>query len=139
MAGGVWRLACWDLDRKDWRTFRLDRMSGLEVSSWTFRPRAEPPTIEALVAEPMPLSAYRREILVHVDCEAEVLAAALPEAARHITPLGEGRCELRSGADDPDAAAWWLTAIDHEFTVVGDEAVRAAVARLGERLLRAAR
>lgn len=137
--GPVWRLACWDVDRGDWRTFRLDRMAAVELTTWAFRPRAETPQVEELLVEPMPLAAYRHEVVVRVTCPADVLAAALPPGAGLIEPAGEGRCELSSGADDPDDAAWWLAALGHEFEVLGDDAVRAAVARLGQRLRRAAR
>ncbi|MGH4021449.1 MAG: helix-turn-helix transcriptional regulator [Pseudonocardiaceae bacterium] len=41
--GRRWYLLGWDLDRQDWRTFRLDRISGLRVPGSTFVPRPLPP------------------------------------------------------------------------------------------------
>lgn len=34
-----WYLLCWDLDRDDWRTFRVDRLSRLEHTRVLFEPR----------------------------------------------------------------------------------------------------
>lgn len=136
--GRVWRLACWDVDRGAWRTFRLDRIGGPELTTWGFRPRAEPPQIAALLAEPMPLTAYRHQVTVRVACDADTLAAELPDGAGEVEALGAGRCEFRSGVDDADEAATWLAEIVHDFVVLGDDEVRAAVARLGDRLTRAA-
>ncbi|PZU40188.1 MAG: transcriptional regulator [Microbacterium sp.] len=34
-----WYLLCWDLDRDDWRTFRVDRLAGLEHTRVLFVPR----------------------------------------------------------------------------------------------------
>src|SRR5699024_12811221 len=47
---GRWYLFAWDLDREDWRTFRLDRMHAVHASTF---PIAERPTpdIEAVVRE----------------------------------------------------------------------------------------
>lgn len=37
-----WYLLAYDLDRADWRSFRLDRMSDAAARTWRFRPRAAP-------------------------------------------------------------------------------------------------
>src|SRR3546814_16861518 len=34
-----WSLLCWDLDRDDWRTFRVDRLSHVEHTLVLFEPR----------------------------------------------------------------------------------------------------
>jgi predicted DNA-binding transcriptional regulator YafY len=38
-----WYLLCWDLDRDDWRTFRVDRVSAVEHTRVLFPPRALTP------------------------------------------------------------------------------------------------
>lgn len=40
--GGFWYLVAWDVDRDDWRTFRLDRLSPRIPSGPSFAPRAVP-------------------------------------------------------------------------------------------------
>jgi len=34
-----WYLLCWDLDREDWRTFRVDRLDGVQHTRVLFEPR----------------------------------------------------------------------------------------------------
>ena len=34
-----WYLLCWDLDKEDWRTFRVDRLAGVEHTRVLFEPR----------------------------------------------------------------------------------------------------
>lgn len=38
-AGRKWYLLCWDLDREDWRTFRIDRIESVEHTRVLFAPR----------------------------------------------------------------------------------------------------
>lgn len=38
-----WYLLCWDLDRADWRTFRVDRLSGVQLTRTRFEPRPMTP------------------------------------------------------------------------------------------------
>ncbi|MGG6496859.1 UNVERIFIED_CONTAM: WYL domain-containing protein, partial [Bacteroidetes bacterium 56_B9] len=45
---GRWYLFAWDLERADWRTFRLDRMHEARASTFRFAPRPTP-DIEAHV------------------------------------------------------------------------------------------
>nr|WP_231924895.1 MULTISPECIES: WYL domain-containing protein [unclassified Microbacterium] len=40
--GPVWYLLAWDLDRDDWRIFRVDRMVPRAPTGVRFRPRAIP-------------------------------------------------------------------------------------------------
>ncbi|UUZ58375.1 helix-turn-helix transcriptional regulator [Nocardioides sp. B-3] len=40
--GRRWYLMAWDVDREDWRTFRLDRMREVVPSTRRFKPRDHP-------------------------------------------------------------------------------------------------
>ncbi|KAA9148455.1 YafY family transcriptional regulator [Microbacterium lushaniae] len=45
-----WYLLCWDLDRDDWRTFRVDRLSGIEHTRVLFPPRElTPEEVDAFI------------------------------------------------------------------------------------------
>ncbi|MEL6890451.1 MAG: WYL domain-containing protein [Actinomycetota bacterium] len=41
-AGHLWYLIAWDLRRVDWRSFRLDRVSGVQLAGRRFEPRPIP-------------------------------------------------------------------------------------------------
>lgn len=45
-----WYLLCWDLDRDDWRTFRVDRLSDVQATRMRFTPRPlEPEEVEEMI------------------------------------------------------------------------------------------
>ncbi|MEW9550022.1 helix-turn-helix transcriptional regulator [Nonomuraea sp. NPDC050783] len=86
--GRRWYLMAWDVDRDDWRTFRLDRMREVTATTWRFRPREHPDPatyVQHSVAE----APYR-----HL---ARVRLHATPDRVRALVPPQVGRVE-----DDPD-------------------------------------
>lgn len=133
---GRWVLVAFDLDREDWRTFRLDRLREPALATWRFVPRPGAEEVLARLDEPAPPSAWRHEVTVRIHAPFEEVAAHLPRLAGHLRPLEDGKTEFRTGADDPDGAAGWLAMLEHDFTVVGDQEVVDAVARLARRLAR---
>src|SRR3954469_1580192 len=64
--GRRWYLMAYDVDRDDWRTFRLDRLRAVETTTWRFREREheDPATF---VQRGVASAAYRFQarILVH--------------------------------------------------------------------------
>ncbi|RRD04740.1 YafY family transcriptional regulator [Arachnia propionica] len=134
-----WLLVAFDLDRDDWRTFRIDRMRQATARTWRFTPR---PGLEQVVAgldEPVPPSAWRHRVVLHIHAPHEVVAEEIPQAVGRLRPLPDGGTEFVSGADDPEDAACWLARMRHDFTLLGDDAVREAVEKLSRRLGRATR
>ncbi|NUR38595.1 MAG: YafY family transcriptional regulator [Streptomyces sp.] len=138
--GRRWYLVAYDLDRDDWRTFRVDRVSEPFATGARFAPR-ELPTGSA--AEYLRQSMYRRqetyEFAVTFAASAEVVAARVPGWVGTPEPLGEGRCRLR--AESGDAVEWLairLAMTGVEFTVESPGELVECVRGLGERLVRAA-
>lgn len=133
-----WYLLAWDIDRADWRTFRLDRAGEPEVSGWEFRRRPDLPAALERMQEGMPTSAYRHQIIVRVAAPLAVLKEHLPPRAGELVAVDDATTDFITGADSPEQAAWWLGWLGHDFTVLADDATRAAVATLGRLLVRAA-
>lgn len=138
--GRRWYLVAYDLDRADWRTFRVDRVSEPFATGARFTPR-ELPTGSA--AEYLRQSMYRRqetyEFEVDFEAPADFVAARLPAWLGAPEPLGEGRCRLRARVGD--AVEWLavrLAMTDCEFTVREPEELVRCVRDLGGRLSRAA-
>lgn len=134
----TWRLVAYDLDRDDWRTFRLDRLTLPTPGTWRFTPRPDLDDALADLDRPTPPEAWRHQVTVHIHAPLATVTESLPHLAGHLRSLDETTTEFRTGADDPRDAAWWLARLDHDFTVIGDDTTRDAVARLGRRLQRAA-
>ncbi|KOG33576.1 helix-turn-helix transcriptional regulator [Streptomyces resistomycificus] len=138
--GRRWYLVAYDLDRADWRTFRVDRVSDPFATGARFAPR-ELPTGNA--AEYLRRSMYGRQetyaFTVTFDAPAEVVAAQVPSWLGTPEPLGEGRCRLRGSVGD--AVEWLavrLAMVGIDFTVQEPEELVRSVRELGGRLSRAA-
>lgn len=138
--GRRWYLVAYDLDRDDWRTFRVDRVSEPFATGARFAPR-ELPTGSA--AEYLRQSMYRRqetyEFAVTFAAPAEVVAARVPRWVGVPEAVGEGRCRLRG--ESGDAVEWLavrlaMTGVD--FTVEAPGELVECVRGLGDRLVRAA-
>ncbi|MEU6374314.1 WYL domain-containing protein [Streptomyces sp. NPDC046909] len=137
--GRRWYLVAYDLDRGDWRTFRVDRVSEPFATGARFAAR-ELPTGSA--AEYLRQSMYRRqetyEIDVVFEASAAFVAARVPKWAGEPEELGDGRCRLRGEVGD--AVEWMavrLAMVDCEFVVRGPEELVRCVRELGGRLSRA--
>ncbi|RZS80174.1 putative DNA-binding transcriptional regulator YafY [Motilibacter rhizosphaerae] len=135
--GRRWYLLAYDLDRDDWRTFRVDRLEGLHSSVHRFALRPLPAEdVAAYVA------ARNRQVQQRA-VGTVVMEAPAAEVAERIgpwgvvEPAGEQRCTVRLGGRTADDLAFWLGALGCDFTVVDSLELADAVRRLGERYARA--
>ncbi len=83
-AGLRWYLVAWDLDRADWRTFRVDRMREGMSPGPRFSPRElSDADAEALVARGIPPEARQHQARVIVARAGGAAARAVRPVARH--------------------------------------------------------
>jgi len=136
-ADRLWYLVGLDLDRADWRTFRLDRMSDPALTGHRFVRTAEPDTA-AMVIDARARAPYA--------FQAEVLLRAEPaDAAREISSaVGsvegvKGGTLLRIGANDLDWIARYIASLPFESEVRHPPALRVALRAVGLRLAAANR
>ncbi|MEU9283148.1 YafY family protein [Streptomyces sp. NPDC048275] len=138
--GRRWYLVAYDLDRADWRTFRVDRVAEPFATGARFAPR-ELPTGSA--AEFLRQSMHRRQETYDFEvvfaAPTEFVAARLPAWLGAPEPIDEHSCRLRSSSSD---SVEWLTVritmVDCEFTVRRPPELVDCVRKLGGRLARAA-
>ncbi|PDP89713.1 DNA-binding transcriptional regulator [Glycomyces fuscus] len=136
--GPLWYLLAWDLDRDDWRIFRVDRMVAHAPTGVRFRPRVVPgdDTVEYVVGRVSRAAwKYRARVLVHAPA-AEV-AAKIPVPV-DIEAVDESTCRVELGSDDPDRLALWMTQLDTDIEVIDGDELAAAFDRLARRFHRAA-
>ncbi|MPY64608.1 helix-turn-helix transcriptional regulator [Streptomyces spongiae] len=138
--GRRWYLVAYDLDRADWRTFRVDRVSDPFATGARFAPR-ELPTGSA--AEYLRQSMYRRQEAYEFDvtfaAPAEFVAARLPRWMGSPEAVDELSCRLRATSEGPmEWLAVRLALLDCEFTVHEPTELVEHVRELGTRLTRAA-
>jgi predicted DNA-binding transcriptional regulator YafY len=136
--GPLWYLLAWDLDRDDWRVFRVDRMAPHAPTGARFRPRVIPEdkVVEYVVGRVSKgASMYRARVLVHAPAAQVAARFAVPV---DIEVVDEFTCRVELGADDPDRIALWMAQLEVDIEVIEGDEVAAAFERLATRFRRAA-
>ncbi|GAA2225427.1 helix-turn-helix transcriptional regulator [Streptomyces nogalater] len=138
--GRRWYLVAYDVDRADWRTFRVDRVSEPLATGVRFAPR-ELPTGSA--AEYLRQSIHRRQetyaFEVRFAAPAEQVSARVPAWLGVPEDDDAGGCVLRGTTGDPmEWLAVRLAMAEAEFAVHAPDELVQCVRRLGDRLSRAA-
>jgi predicted DNA-binding transcriptional regulator YafY len=136
--GRRWYLVAWDLDRGDWRSFRVDRLTTPALTGARFRPREIPggdPVAwmrSRLAAVPM-----RYEVSVLIDLAAEPVRRQVGQWA-NVEAASERTCRLRMNVDDLGWPVMILGVLGAEFTVESPPELRERIRVAGETLLRGA-
>ncbi|HET9519948.1 MAG TPA: YafY family protein [Candidatus Limnocylindrales bacterium] len=133
-SGQRWYLVAWDLDREDWRTFRVDRMrEGLSPGT-RFAPRdLTDAEVEALIARGVPVEARRHQARILVHTPAAVLAERFGPWLGRITAVDDTSCVLETGADDLEMLAGYLGLLGVDFSVSEPPELVTAVRTLAAR------
>ncbi len=137
--GRRWYLVAWDLDREDWRTFRIDRIASSIEKGEPFSPRIPPESdVQTYLTRSVAIAAYRMEIVVRLFGPYSDLRRKISPEWGLLEEVGEGVCRLRLGANAPEAVAIWLASLGVDFEVEEGTAFAAYVDGLAARLGRAA-
>jgi predicted DNA-binding transcriptional regulator YafY len=136
---GRWYLVAWDVDRADWRTFRVDRMTPRTPTGPRFAPRELPEgDVASLVTEGTGAATWRYRFTVRLHASAEEVRSKLPPPVR-VEPEADGMCIMHAGADNLDMAAIYVGMLDVDFEVVEPPELPDHLRKLARRYLRAAR
>ena len=136
--GRRWYLVGYDLDRQDWRSFRLDRLTRPAGAGARFRPRAVPGGDAA---------AFVRAGISSAGAGYEVEAVLGAPAGRvrerigrwvTVEPAGTDRCRIRMTTDSLDWPLMALGTVGAEFRVVSPPELVDRVHDWGGRFSRAA-
>ncbi|MET9550671.1 YafY family protein [Streptomyces sp. NPDC006627] len=114
-----WYLVAWDLEREDWRTFRVDRLTPKPPHGPRFAPRTPPADdLAAYVSQGVSTRAFAAQAVVR-------LLVPLAEAAERVSPADgtleaetERSCLLRTGAASLDVMVFHVMFMGLEFEVV---------------------
>jgi predicted DNA-binding transcriptional regulator YafY len=127
-----------DPDADPWRSYRLDRVSGLVRTGEPFRPPADPPDAAAFVARGVSTAAYRWRMRAEVDAPADVVAARVPPTVGIVEALDAGRCVLVTGSDSLESLALHVGLLGAGVRVLEPEELRPVLRDLSARLSAAA-
>ncbi|MGI5473104.1 helix-turn-helix transcriptional regulator [Streptomyces sp. CA-132043] len=131
-----WYLLAYDLERDDWRSFRLDRMTEVSARTWRFRPRAAPDAA-AYVQEGVASRAYPHQARFLVHASADTVRAQIPASAAVVRGRGSERCEVLSGGGSLDAVLMHVLLLGHDFEVLDPPELGRRCRVLAEKLLSA--
>ncbi len=131
--GRRWYLVAFDVDRADWRTLRVDRVSEVTATGHRFTV-VDPPDAAALVSRSSGVAPYRHvaEVVVHADVAA--VSAKVPATVAVIAPHPDGAL-LTVGSDDLASLAGHLVSLELPFEVLSPPELRDLLWRAGQRLI----
>ncbi|GAA4099509.1 YafY family protein [Actinomadura miaoliensis] len=116
--GRRWYLLAYDLDRADWRTFRVDRLIPRIPTGPRFTPRALPDDdVAAYVSGRVSAAAWRYRARVTVHAPADVIADRINPAVGTVEAVDPESCILHTGADTIETLAVYLGLLNADFTV----------------------
>ncbi|MFE0100585.1 helix-turn-helix transcriptional regulator [Streptomyces sp. NPDC059009] len=136
-AGRRWYLVAYDLDRADWRTFRVDRIEALHRTGARVPERELPDGQDAAAYVAGVLGAgpgsCHAEVIVHAPIERA--AEGVPASLGVLEQLDEHRCRLRTAPDSPEFLAFRIAALRLDYTLIGPPEIVPHLRRIAERAL----
>jgi predicted DNA-binding transcriptional regulator YafY len=134
-----WYLVAWDIDRNDWRTFRLDRLGAIEGRGLIVPPRELPGGDAAeFVANSIQRTIAQATAVVVLHAPLAIVADRLPVGAGQLELIDEGRCRLRTDAHSLAWLAVNIAMLDVDFDVESPPELIEHVAALARRWTAAA-
>ena len=132
-----WYLLAWDIDRDDWRTFRLDRMTDIETTDQTYRVRDLPAdTAAQYLDDGMRAPRHRAVIVFHAG--AQQMSDLLTNHDGTLEALAERRCRYTTWVDSFEWLAVSTAILDVDFEIEEPTGFAEYAATLAARLHRAA-
>jgi predicted DNA-binding transcriptional regulator YafY len=136
--GRRWYLVAWDVERDDWRTFRVDRVEPRTPTGPKFTARELPEGgVTAFVSRRVSSAAWRHRARVTVHAPARVVLDRINPAVGTVEPVDDATCVLDTGADTIDTLAVHLGLLGVDFTVHDPPELVAALRELSARYERA--
>ncbi|MFD8528013.1 helix-turn-helix transcriptional regulator [Streptosporangium canum] len=117
-AGRRWYLIAWDLDRDDWRTFRVDRLRPRVPTGPRFTPRRPPDTdLAGYTAHGISTGAYRYQGRFTLHVPVHVAAEKIAPTIGVLEAIDEHSCTLRAGSNSLDELALYVGLFGYRFEV----------------------
>lgn len=135
-----WYLLCWDLDRQEWRTFRVDRIEPpLGPPGARFTPRPLPQEdVAAFVSHSISTAPYAFQARVLFHAPYEEVVPHTSQTAGSLEAVDEHSCVFTAGSNSLEEFALYVALKGFDFTVLGPPELLPVVRALAERLRKAA-
>jgi predicted DNA-binding transcriptional regulator YafY len=134
--GRRWYLVAWDLDREDWRTFRVDRVQQVAGVGSQFVPRKFPGDIVAYVSQSIRYAAYTHRVRLRLKGTYEVLTKKLAPWCGRLERLDDAHCSLEMSADSLEMLITLMVMTGMEFEMLDSHELKPEMLKVVERLSR---
>ncbi|MEO9199684.1 MAG: WYL domain-containing protein [Antricoccus sp.] len=131
--GRRWYLMAFDLQREDWRAFRLDRMREVASTTWQFKPR-EAPDAAQFIQRGSSRDAYPAVGVIDVAASIQQVRDYFSPLSATVEQLPRNRSRVSAGAESMDLVAWHFARLPWPYTIVGPPQLRTASRALAQRV-----
>ncbi|MGK5681202.1 helix-turn-helix transcriptional regulator [Actinoplanes sp. URMC 104] len=136
--GRRWYLMAWDLDRGDWRSFRVDRLAAPTLTGARFRPRDIPGgDAAAWLRSRMSRIPSRYDVAVVLSTDAAHVRSLIGHYGT-VDDLAPGSCRMHMNTDDLGWPVMVLGVLGVPFTIESPPELRDRVRETAKTLLRGA-
>ncbi|MFD5426832.1 helix-turn-helix transcriptional regulator [Streptomyces sp. NPDC127084] len=133
-----WYLVAWDVDRADWRTFRVDRLTPRPPHGPRCTPRTPPAAdLAAYVSEGVSTTAYAAKAVIRLRVPVERATEVISPSDGVLEAEGPDSCLLHTGAVSLDGMVIHLMLTGLDFEVVEPVELTAHIRTIRDRLSRA--
>ncbi|MEQ4208682.1 YafY family protein [Actinopolymorpha sp. B9G3] len=137
--GRRWYLVAYDLDRHDWRTFRVDRITPRAPTGPRFAPREPPdPDIATYASRGVSTRTYRYQARFTMHAPAEVVADRVTPTSGVVEAVDADTCLLHTGSNSLEELAIYVGVLGFDFHVHEPAALVPHIRTLAARFGRAA-
>lgn len=134
-AGRRWYLVAWDVQKQDWRTFRVDRIRDPETTKERFAARPPPENdLVRYVTESLSQSPYKHRARVVLLSPAESVRDRVTAYDGMLERLADDRCILQTGARSLESIALFVAMLGVDFEVIEPAELIVTVRALRDRL-----
>jgi predicted DNA-binding transcriptional regulator YafY len=138
--GSRWYLVAYDVDRADFRTFRIDRVTSKPRLGKRFVARAIPHgDLATYVSQSIGVEAHAQKARVLFHAPHALLAQRIPAASGRLTAVNEEQCQFETGGDDLTWLALHIAWAGVDFEVLEPKELTDVLGSLAERLTKAHR
>ena len=132
--GRRWYLVAYDMDREDWRSFRVDRMKDARPTGMRSMRRPAPDPVE-MINQGVAVDVYSRsaEVILHVPID--IAQRMIPITIGRLEEERSDRSRLLIGADEMGWLASFLVSLAVPFDVVSPDDLKAELVALGKELI----
>ncbi|TDO46885.1 putative DNA-binding transcriptional regulator YafY [Kribbella sp. VKM Ac-2527] len=136
--GRRWYLVAWDIDRDDWRTFRVDRMSPRIPTGPRFKPRdLSDADVARLTSTGISTSVYRVQGRFVLHAPAAEVQEVVPPTAGVVESIDDRTCRLIVGSPSLEQMAVWIALLGFDFDIEEPAELHKVIGPIATRLNRA--